>query len=429
MLLRKLSLFLVPALLLGSYALPGRAQEDQSARYTYADTTLLRDTLGLTFRGLFRLADSLEVSPDTLRALSIRHRLPLTQLVGLADSLHVPVDSVGVILERERFHPLAARTAAVNTFVYSSTYNLQQTRSSWTNQGDYNFVLGALFLQNKTTIQLDRIKAGAGNINLWQKRDATTEVGWRLNPDYSLGGRVVLDRFDSDDPSSGTVAENVGEYQLSARTRQRPSPGVSSELNVFAGGLNLDNANQRKRGLSAEANGRAGQKSGRWFVHEMRGSINGNFSNVDLKTSGERETSRDVIGNLNGNLSLFNASRVGLKSTYALSTSDVGQPSTTTLGEISRLKSNRAAVDAALRSRVGRDGYVSVTERLVHNTQVTALNGSSTRNTNGVSVESQTTWMDWAVEGRFKVDFIEGETPEASATGGFGERTNQRLLE
>ena len=48
------------AILAFAYALPGRAQEDLSGRYAFADSTLLRDTLGLKFQGLFRIADSLE---------------------------------------------------------------------------------------------------------------------------------------------------------------------------------------------------------------------------------------------------------------------------------------------------------------------------------------------------------------------------------
>src|SRR4029453_4020048 len=110
MLLRKLSLLLVPALLVAASVLPGRAQENVSGHYAFADTTLLRDTLGLSFQGLFRLADSLEIAPDSLRAHSIRYRVPLQRLVVLADSMHVAVDSVGITLLRERFNPLAART-------------------------------------------------------------------------------------------------------------------------------------------------------------------------------------------------------------------------------------------------------------------------------------------------------------------------------
>jgi hypothetical protein len=43
-------LALVPVIVsLLTQALPGRAQQGQSSRYAFADTTLLRDTLGLDF--------------------------------------------------------------------------------------------------------------------------------------------------------------------------------------------------------------------------------------------------------------------------------------------------------------------------------------------------------------------------------------------
>ena len=56
-------------------AWPARGQTPIPARFAFADTTLLRDTLGLKFDRLFPLADSLHVSPDSLRAISVRYRL------------------------------------------------------------------------------------------------------------------------------------------------------------------------------------------------------------------------------------------------------------------------------------------------------------------------------------------------------------------
>src|SRR5512138_103791 len=106
---QRLLLLSVPLVLgLISMALPGRAQQAPRGRFAFADTTLLRDTLGLHFDGIFPMADSLGLRPDTLRALMIRYRYPLLRLVHLADSLGVPVDSVGTMVDRERFNPLAA---------------------------------------------------------------------------------------------------------------------------------------------------------------------------------------------------------------------------------------------------------------------------------------------------------------------------------
>ena len=52
--------FALMIFLLAIGALPGRAQEGSGARYAFADTTLLRDTLNLSFPRLFPLADSLQ---------------------------------------------------------------------------------------------------------------------------------------------------------------------------------------------------------------------------------------------------------------------------------------------------------------------------------------------------------------------------------
>ncbi|HET9327206.1 MAG TPA: hypothetical protein VFQ05_10560 [Candidatus Eisenbacteria bacterium] len=428
MLLRKLSLLLVPALLVAASVLPGRAQEDLTGRYAFADTTLLRDTLGLTFRGLFRLADSLEIAPDTLRAHSIRYRLPLSRLVAIADSMHVPVDSVGVTLLRERFNPLAARTAGVNDFTYSTTYNLFQTRSSWLNGADYNFVYGALFIRNVTTIVLDRLETSGATTQI-QTRDSNTEGGWRLNPDYSVGARALLYGYDSDDPTTvSNVADRRSEYQLSLRTRQRPSPRINSELNLFAGMQERHDQEQDKHGWSAEANGRFRQTIGAWFVHELNGKATASRSRVLLATASNHENTHDLIGNLNGNLSLFNNARVGFKTTYALQGSDVADANLTT-GVIDRLGSNRLALDAALRSRLGPDGFVTLTQRIAHNEQITALNGPSARNTSGTTLDARTTYWGWGVEGRFSLNHANGESPELSATGGYGEKSQLRNLE
>src|SRR5436190_854369 len=131
---RRLLLLLLPlALGLGSYVLPGRAQETPQGRFAFADTTLLRDTLGLTFEGLFPIADSLGMAPQDLRSLSIRYRYTLPRLLKLSDSLHMVVDSVGDFMLRERYNPLAttARRRG-NAFTYKSTYNINRFNTTWT---------------------------------------------------------------------------------------------------------------------------------------------------------------------------------------------------------------------------------------------------------------------------------------------------------
>src|SRR5215471_15036971 len=120
-------LLLVFPLALGllSSVLPGRAQQAPQGRFAFADTTLLRDTLGLSFGNLFPLADSLGMNPQDLRDLSVRYRYTLERLLKLSDSLHVVVDSVGPVMQRERFNPLATSARRTgNQFSYKSSYDI-----------------------------------------------------------------------------------------------------------------------------------------------------------------------------------------------------------------------------------------------------------------------------------------------------------------
>lgn len=233
---------------------PGRAQTapaDRSGRFAFADTTLLRDTLNLEFSGLFPLADSLGLPPDTLRALAIRYRMSLNRMVFLADSLIAPIDSVGVIMRREQFNPLANRNVErLNDLRYTSSYGVARTSSSWTNGAEWNYIQGPAYLRNSTNISMDRYKA-AGDVNLRQTRAALTEAGWRLRPTLSLGGRANLERFDSRYPGSlSNEAETKNEFQLSARSKQKPSRNWQTDFSFFTGVLDLTNSTQVKRGFS-----------------------------------------------------------------------------------------------------------------------------------------------------------------------------------
>src|SRR5262249_31693063 len=158
----------------------------------------------LHFTRLFPLADSLEMTPDTLRALSVRYQWSLERLVVLSDSLGVPVDSVGPVMLRERFNPLAGATGArVTDFIYNSTYSINQTNAGWNNSGDFSYRVGSVYLENHTSIQMDRFRATNGT-SLQDTRASVTEVGWRFSPDFSLGGRADLNRYDSTTPGVGT---------------------------------------------------------------------------------------------------------------------------------------------------------------------------------------------------------------------------------
>jgi hypothetical protein len=131
---------------------------------------------------------------------------------------------------------------------------------------------------------------------------------------------------------------------------------------------------------------------------------------------------------MNGNLTLFNQSRIGLRTAYNLQTSNVGQPGTgdTT---ISRLKSSRTGVDATLRTKIGGDGYVNVTESLSNAHQVTTINGPSSRRTAGLLADGQANWYGLGFEGRFQSALARGEVSTGSVNGGYAETNNTRSLE
>ena len=377
--LHRLSFLLVPvALGILTAALPGRAQEGSSSRYAFADTTLLRDTLDLHFARLFPLADSLEIVPDTLRALSVRYLWSLERLVQLADSLGVPVDSVGPVLLRERFNPLASRGGARNDFSYNSSYSIGQTQSAWRNSADYGFHAGPLFVQNTTTVQMDRYRAG-GLTSVRQTRSSATELGWRFSPDFSLGGRVNLERFDARDPSSiSNVGETKNEYQLSMRSRQKPLQGLSSSLNVFAGVLDLQNASLEKRGLSANLNSRIRYAAGSWLTHEVSGAVDGNLSRTRVPTAPATESTRDFSQNVRGSLSLFQSGPVGLKGNYSYRHVQVETPAESTA--IRRVLTDGSGADATVRLRQDNYRYLDLTSKVGSTKQATVI-GAQSRNT------------------------------------------------
>lgn len=418
---RRLALLLLPAALEVVLAvLPGHAQQTTSSRFAFADTTLLRDTLGLRFDRLFPMADSLSLTPDTLRALSVRYRWSLDRLLRLADSLRMPVDSVGVFLERERSNPLARTTERLTTFTYSSGYTVQQTSNSWSNTGDYRLVLGALYLQNTTSIQVDRYTAGT-QTSLRQSRSSGTEGGWRFSPDFSLGARANLDRFNSRDPGSvNDQGESKNDFQLSVRTRQQPMRALRSEVNFFSGLLNLSNYQQIKRGASADLNGTVRLQS-RYITHDLSGQMNGNLSRTRTPNAATSGRTTDLSNNLRGTLGLLPGKPVGLNLNYSIRRIRVETP--TDSGRTRQVRTYNSSADATLRVRQNNDRYVNATGRYgtQNQEQGGTLNSTSGRKDLGVGLDGRFLLAGWNLEGRFSLTNGRSEYPTRAATGGYGE--------
>jgi hypothetical protein len=418
---RRLALLLLPAALeLVLAALPGHAQQAASSRYAFADTTLLRDTLSLHFDRLFPVADSLRLTPDTLRALSVRYRWSLERLVWLADSLRMPVDSVGVYLDRERYNPLASTAHRLTTFTYSSGYTVQQTSSSWSNTGDYKLVLGSLFLQNTTTIQMDRYEAGT-QTSLRQTRSSVTEGGWRFSPNFSLGARANLDRFNSRDPGSvNNQGEVKNDYQLSIRTRQQPRRAVRSELNFFSGLLDLSNFQQAKRGASADLNGTLRVQS-RYVTHDLSGQMNGNLSRTRTSGVPNGAATSDLSNNLRGTLGLLPGKPVGLNLNYSIRRIRV--ESLTDSGTTRQVRTSNSSADATLRLRQDNDRYVNATGRYGSQEQEQGgtLNSTSSRREVAFGLDGRFLLAGWNLESRFSLANSRSEYPTRATTGGYGE--------
>jgi hypothetical protein len=420
--IRRLLLLSVPALLgLLSLALPGRAQQPLSARFAFADTTLLRDTLGLDFSGLFERADSLRMLPDSLRSIMIRYRLPMIRLVTMADSMGVPVDSVGSVILRESYNPLAfsAGAASRTSFKYTSGYNIGKTNTTWSNGADYTLMRGSMFLRNGTSIIMDRSTAG-GRLSLRQTRESVSEASWKLSPGLSLGGRAALTGFDNRDPGSTTdEGETKNEFQLSSRTRQRVTRDLSSEFNLFGGFLDLKNFSQLKRGLSGDLNGRVRLTRGGWLSHDLTGGVNGNFARTRRPTATTTLRTSDFSGTLRGALQLYASAPVGLNVNYSARNTRVETP--TDADTVNRLLTSGATIDATLRLRLDNDRTLNLSANTGNNRTLLG-----TRRDKGVRAQGRWAQGLWALDADYSNLIGESRFPRRNRAFGYAETQDAR---
>lgn len=430
-LLRRLILLCAPlALLLSLASGPGRAQT-ATDRWAFADTTLLRDTLNLTFARLFPLADSLQVTPDSLRAWSIRLRFPLERLVWLADSLAMPIDSVGPVLLRERFNPLGAGAQTINSFTYTTTYSLTQTTNSWVNGADVNLVRGPLFFRNTTSIALDEY--GSTRRSFQQNRSSQNEAGWKFSPNLSVGGRANLDRFDTRSPGASGESETKAEYQVSVRTRQQLRRGLTSELNFFGGALDVDNVSLSKAGVLHDLNGRIRFASG-WLTHDLQGQINGNASASNAPGSEIEVDTRDRSRNLRGTLGLFNNAPASLNVNYTLRDIRVQNPAPPeSLARgipVTEIVTGERGVDLAFRLRRDNDRFLNVTQRYSSREQASSVTATlqNMRDEAGFAVTGRWAHAGATLDATFNLSRNESRFPRRSVTGGYVEDLFSRSI-
>jgi len=432
-------LFLAPLAIGLAFAhAPGGAQTGTpvpTGRFAFADTTLLRDTLDLHFDGLFPLADSLGISPDTLRALSIRYRLTLARMTHLSDSLRAPVDSVGVIMRREEFNPLSSRIQRRNDLTYTSGYSVAQTTSNWSNVADWNFVRGSLFVRNSTNIGLDRFKAG-GQVNLRQTRSALTEGGWKLSDNASFGARANLERFNSQNPGNyNNEAETKGEYQISARTKYSPVRNLTSEVSLFSGLLDVRNTSQIKRGLSADLAAKARYVTGAWLVHDVQGRTSGNLARTRVPSAIVQLNTRDASNSVDGTLSMFANAPIGLNVSYGVRRVRVETPLDSLRIQQVRTESDRLVT--TIRMRRDNDRYLNIVERLGRSASASATNLSSLniREDQGFNLQGRYRLASWFVDATFENSYSNTQFPlrqvarDSVPGGGYGDKSGARSIQ
>ena len=428
----RLAVLLLPvAVGLASQVPAGRAQVPDD-RYAFADTTLLRDTLGLRFDGLFRLADSLGLTPDTLRAYSIRHRMSLARLVAFADSIGMPVDSVGPVLWRERFNPLSARRVRVTDFVYTSSYDLRQTTSDWDNLMDFNLVRGPIFVRSQTNVGIQRQQYG-DETSVINERNSINEGGYRLSPDLSLGLQVTSNGYESSNPRSQIMdAKDLrNEVQLSTRTRQRPSAAWTSEINALAGVLDANgksfNGSSDKQGWSGGVNGRARYQRP-WIAADVNANLNGNVSTSRLPGSPTEFGTEDLNTTVDGTVGMFSTSPLSTNMTYRIQNNRT--ESVTDSSGIRRFETANSSVNLSVRLRQDNDRYITVSPRWGTSRQVTATNTSSltTRDDLGLSVTGRYRLAGWSLDGTFTNTLSNLEYPTRSTTGGYGDDGHTRAI-
>jgi hypothetical protein len=425
----RLLLVLIPWVVgAAAFSPPGRAQTPSDGRFMFADTTLLRDTLDLRFDySLFELADSLGVLPDTLRALAIRHRLSLRRLVFLADSMRMPVDSVGPILLRERFNPLASRGVHETSFIYTTAYDIARNRRNWSNNGEFKIQRGSVFLNNVTNIQIER--QDAGGLTIRESRSSETEGGWRFSPSFSLGGRARLDRFDSANPGGlNDEDEDKGEFQVSTRSRLQPTGPWSGDVNVLSGGFSVENQLQVKRGFSANGSGTL-RFQRRWLTHDLRANVTGNLARTRTPESTVRADTRDGSTQLDGTLNLFSSAPVGLNVTYGIRRVRVETP--LNRDTIQQVRTDDDRLNATLRLRRDNDRYLNVTTRFSRASRANPSQLSSQNEVGNQSVGLQGRYrlLGWHLEG--SLDVVNNHTvyPQRALTGGYGDESGSRTFQ
>jgi hypothetical protein len=417
----------VPLLLLVAAAwvaaTPAARAQTPTARFAFADTTLLRDTLDISFARLFPLADSLRVTPDSLRAFAIRYHMPLERLTFLADSLGMPVDSVGPVLEREQFNPLVRRAESVTTFTYTTTYGLTRQTTSWGNNVNYDLVRGPALLRNVTTVRIDRTPE-LNRTTFYRAKTALTEAGWKVVPDVALGVRVNLQRTESFRlGSQRTTSQN--DFQGSIRSRHDFGNNRSVTLNLFGGPFDEPKnslSNASKSGLGTSADGRFEYAPPGWYTFDLNG--NATLRRGHAAVPGRvRFDTHDLKWGTDGTLNMLPESPVTLRVTTSLDHNQTERPTsftqitpangptpadTSKVDLLVQEPSGSASVTTSLQFQGGRYGNLNISGNLSRTTTLLASEQKTgiaydrqVGHDKSLTVDGQSSVAGWSLDAHF----------------------------
>jgi hypothetical protein len=171
---------------------------------------------------------------------------------------------------------------------------------------------------------------------------------------------------DGDLPGSlNDFSDNATNLQFTSRTKQRPSRGWTSELNILSGDVDVDNFDLIKTGVTGDINGKLRYQKGDWLTHDVSGRLSGNVAHSNHPIATEQLDTQDLSNQLDGTLALLADSRRGSTSTMG-SSAAVSKPCRGPIPTaFSCFQTNRTDNDQlnmTLRFRQSSDRYVGFRE-------------------------------------------------------------------
>lgn len=446
-LLRRLAFLLMPASLMLCLAAPrGETQvTNEDSRFMFADTTLLRDTLGLTFEKLFPLADSLRMDPAALKSLSVSYRWTLLRLLKMADSLDVPIDSVGPIMLRELQNPLNVSTTNT-TYTYTTNYRLNQNEKDWFNTSEYKISRRGVVVTNTTRVDFARYETSLTK-SLTEPRTSTTDVSWLFSPRFSIGGEADLNWYDKVSSSGlSNDRDRTSTYQATMHAKPPNWNGFTSNFNATAGAFTSKKPAEDKGGLTTSTTGQVRYGAGNWLSNDARFSFQSSISDLigtdpipDDDVHYPKATAKDNIANVSGTFNLFRSRPVEFTSNYRLSnarvhTAIIAAPDTLLgtgpLTNKQLVRNVTRNLDATLRIQDSPNRSVSLglNSSLADNATATSLTANNTRDRSGFTTSGRYDFSLLKFDGSFTLGQSVARFPHRDAKGGYREDAHSRAL-